>query len=88
MPRKLPRSNKVVNPRLAFGIVVRKLRQTLGDSQESFAHRAGYHRNYVGQLERGEKSPSLNALFDFAEAFDMRPSEILQSVEERVFARR
>ncbi|MGA2334653.1 MAG: helix-turn-helix transcriptional regulator [Terriglobales bacterium] len=88
MPRKLPRSNKGVNPRTAFGIVVRELRQSRGDSQESFAHLSGYHRNYIGQLERGEKSPSLNALFDFANTFGMRPSEILRSVEELVSARR
>ena len=88
MARKLPRSNKSVNPRAAFGIVIRELRQSFGDSQESFAHRAGYHRNYIGQLERGEKSPSLNALFDFAKTFGMRPSKILRSVEKRVFAGR
>jgi len=86
--RKLPRRNRGVNPKAAFGTVVRELRRSLGDSQESFAHKAGYHRNYIGQLERGEKSPSLNALFDFAKTFDIKPSEIMRSVEKRVFARR
>jgi transcriptional regulator with XRE-family HTH domain len=43
-----------------------------------------YHRNYIGQLERGEKSPSLTALFDFAKTFGMRPSEVLKHVEGRL----
>ena len=28
--------------------------------------RAGYHRTYIGQLERGEKSPSLRTLFSLS----------------------
>jgi transcriptional regulator with XRE-family HTH domain len=69
---------------VAFGLVLRALRQERGYSQDTFAHRTGYHRNYIGQLERGEKSPSLKALFDFAKTFGMRPSEILKSVESRL----
>jgi len=61
--------------------VLRRLRQNKGHSQDSFAHQTGYHRNYVGQLERGEKSPSLNALFDFAGSFGMKPSELLRLME-------
>jgi transcriptional regulator with XRE-family HTH domain len=65
-------------------VVLRRLRQEKGNSQDSFAHQTGYHRNYVGQLERGEKSPSLNALFDFAGSFGMKPSELLRLVEREI----
>ena len=41
----------------------------------------GYHRNYIGQLERGEKSPSLSALFNFANGLGLRPSEMLARIE-------
>jgi transcriptional regulator with XRE-family HTH domain len=44
----------------------------------------GYHRNYIGQLERGEKSPSLNALFNFANGLGLRPSEMLSRVEQMI----
>ena len=84
MARKLARGRRDLNPRVAFGLVLRALRQERGYSQDSFAHRTGYHRNYIGQLERGEKSPSLTALFDFAKTFGMRPSEVLQHVEGRL----
>ena len=72
------------NPKVAFGLVLRQLREHGGDSQDSFAHRTGYHRNYVGQLERGEKSPSLNALFNLSKALGLRPSQLLERVERRL----
>jgi len=84
VPRKTTRTRRTVNPKVAFGVVLRRLREQRGDSQEAFAHRTGYHRNYIGQLERGEKSPSLNALFNLSEAFDKRPSEVLRLVEKHI----
>lgn len=62
-------------------MVLRKLRLERDLSQDAYAHQTGYHRNYIGQLERGEKSPSLNALFAFARSFGMPPSELLRKVE-------
>jgi transcriptional regulator with XRE-family HTH domain len=84
MSHKLTRSQHRANPKIAFGLVLRQLREQSGDSQDSFAHRTGYHRNYVGQLERGEKSPSLNALFNLSKAVGLRPSQLLELVERRL----
>jgi transcriptional regulator with XRE-family HTH domain len=84
MARTRNRSRHSSNPKIAFGLVLRQLRQQGGDSQDSFAHRTGYHRNYIGQLERGEKSPSLNALFNLSEALGLRPSQLLERVEKRL----
>jgi len=84
MSHKLNRSQHRANPKIAFGLVLRQLREQSGDSQDSFAHRTGYHRNYVGQLERGEKSPSLNALFNLSKAVGLRPSQVLELVERRL----
>jgi transcriptional regulator with XRE-family HTH domain len=50
-------------------------------SQEELAHVSGYHRNYIGILERGEKSPSLRTLFNLAGALTISPSDILKRVE-------
>ena len=84
MPRTLNRSQHKSNPKIAFGLVLRQLREQYGDSQDSFARRTGYHRNYVGQLERGEKSPSLSALFNLSRALGLRPSQFLERVEKRL----
>jgi transcriptional regulator with XRE-family HTH domain len=84
MVRTPNRSQHRSNPKIAFGLVLRQLREQSGDSQDLFAHRTGYHRNYVGQLERGEKSPSLSALFNFSKALGVRPSQLLERVEKRL----
>jgi transcriptional regulator with XRE-family HTH domain len=82
--RKPGKKRKRLNPKAAFGVILRQLREKHGYSQEGLAHRAGYHRNYIGQLERGEKSPSLAALFNFAGVFGKVPSVLLKAVEELV----
>jgi transcriptional regulator with XRE-family HTH domain len=84
VPRKSSRKRRRLDPKAAFGVILRQLREQRGYSQEALAHRAGYHRNYIGQLERGEKSPSLAALFNFANVFSKRPSAVVRSVENLV----
>jgi transcriptional regulator with XRE-family HTH domain len=84
MARTRNRTQHTSNPKIAFGLVLRQLREQSGDSQDSFAHRTGYHRNYIGQLERGEKSPSLNALFNLSKALGLRPSQLLARIENRL----
>jgi transcriptional regulator with XRE-family HTH domain len=84
VPQKPARKKKGLSPKVAFGVVLRQLREQRGYSQEALAHRAGYHRNYIGQLERGEKSPSLAALFNFASVFSKPPSAVVRSVEKLV----
>jgi len=84
MPRTTRKRAITPNPRVAFGIVLRSLREQHGFSQDSFAHLTGYHRNYIGQLERGEKSPSLSALFNLAEALEIRPSQLVRMIEQQL----
>jgi len=84
MPRKARRNWKTRTPQIAFGVVLRRLREKAGYSQDSFAHATGYHRNYIGQLERGEKSPSLSALFNLSQTLNLLPSQLLPEVEKHL----
>ena len=87
MPRKpSDRVEKTPNPKIAFGAVLRSLREKGGFSQDSFAHLTGYHRNYIGQLERGEKSPSLTAIFNLSKALNVRPARLLEFVERELIS--
>jgi XRE family transcriptional regulator, regulator of sulfur utilization len=87
--RKKGKLRSEKSPQDAFGAVLRELRLSRGFSQDAYAHHTGYHRNYIGQLERGEKSPSLNALFNIAGSFNLTPSRLLENVEKFLqFAKR
>ena len=48
--------------RRAQGIVLRKLRNEAGLSQEALAHKAGLDRSYIGMVERGHHSPGTDTL--------------------------
>ena len=45
--------------RLRLGRNVRRLRQEKGWSQEDYADRAGIHRTYVSDIERGRRNPTI-----------------------------
>lgn len=45
-----------------FGSRIAEIRKSLGISQEELAFRCGVHRTYIGAIERGEKSPTLNTI--------------------------
>lgn len=47
---------RVRSPEQAFGDVLREIRLRQGVSQESLAHASGYHRTYIGQLERPKRA--------------------------------
>jgi transcriptional regulator with XRE-family HTH domain len=66
----------------ALGEVLRSLREERELSQERLAHDAGFHRNYVGMVERGERGPTVDALFRLAKALSMRPRDVIAKVEE------
>lgn len=51
-------------------------------SQEELGAKSGYHRTYIGMLERGEKSPSLRTLFNLAGALAVRPSDLVRGAEK------
>ena len=47
-------------------------------SQEVFADMIGYHRTYVGSVERGERNVTLSTLEAFAKGLNVHPSELLK----------
>ncbi len=65
----------------AFGEVLRSIREEKGLSQEQLGFESGFHRTYISQLERGQKSPSLKTLFRVAEALQVKPSQLIIKLE-------
>jgi transcriptional regulator with XRE-family HTH domain len=60
---------------------LRESRNGRGLTQEKLAFESGYHPTYIGQLERGKKSPSLRVIMALAAALNTRGSELIRRVE-------
>lgn len=65
-----------------FGLAVRKLRVSLGISQEELADRAGLHRTYLGDVERGERNITLVSAEKIASALGVALSTLLEAAGE------
>ncbi|MCL8250087.1 MULTISPECIES: helix-turn-helix domain-containing protein [Aeromicrobium] len=63
---------KIVGRRL------REQRQALGLSQEAMAERLGYHRTFLGSVERGERNLTLASVEQLAASLDMAPLDLLK----------
>ena len=66
---------------IAFGQIIRNLRLEKDYSQEELADRSGLHRNAVGLLERGERTPSIETLFALGQGLGIKPSTLIAEVE-------
>jgi transcriptional regulator with XRE-family HTH domain len=58
---------------------LRVLRKLKGFTQEEFADLAGINRNYVGQIEREEKSPTVDMIEKLAIVLSVQPAELLNN---------
>lgn len=61
---------------IAFGKRVAELRKNAGYSQEQFAFKCKVDRTYMGTIERGEKSPTLNTIVKISNALGITKSEL------------
>ncbi len=59
---------------------LRARREQLGLSQATVAERVGVNSSYIGLLERGERTPSLDVLLRASEAVGMTPAEVFADV--------
>jgi CheY-like chemotaxis protein len=62
-----------------LGMAIKTQRASLGISQEELAHRAGLHRTYVSDLERGARNPSIESIEKLAGALQVSVSKLFES---------
>lgn len=63
---------------VAFGKKVQSLRKKLNLSQEELAFQAGFHRTYIGMIERGERNITLSNLKKLADALNITLSDLFK----------
>ena len=59
---------------------IRKLRQTKGWSQEEFAAISGFHRTYIGAVERGEKNLTISTIHILAKSLDTTVARLFRGI--------
>ncbi len=63
---------------------VHRLRARLGISQEELGFRAGVHRTYLSQVDRGIKSPTLSVMLKLARALGSTAAKLVAAVERQM----
>lgn len=66
-----------------FGAAIRLHRDKLGISQEELAARAGLHRTYISDVERGARNVSLESINRLADALEVPLSVLFLRLGEK-----
>lgn len=56
---------------------IRRIRVARQMTQEQFSERSGFSQQYISDLERGRRNPTIVSLYELALALDTTPVELL-----------
>src|ERR1700685_873486 len=73
-----------MNGQALFGKRIRAIREAASVSRELVAERADINANYLGEIERGEKWPSIEIIQRLAGALDVSTSSFLEFEAEEI----
>lgn len=73
--------------RRLVGRNVRRVRIERGLTQEQFSERSGFTQQYISDLERGRRNPTIVSLYELASALGVDHVVLVQP-DEQVFAER
>lgn len=65
----------------AAGRVIRKLRNDKRLTQEVFSGFVGIARSHLAMIENGDKLPNFETIWRIANAFEIKPSELVKLIE-------
>ena len=72
-----------VDMKLFLANAIKQQRSALGISQEELASRAGLHRTYVSEVERGERNPSITSVEKLAHALQISITSLFEPPRAR-----
>lgn len=79
MTDQQPEPVQPVTDQATFGQNLRRLRLSRNLTQEFLSHRAGVHWTLPGQVERGERNPTLKTILSLARGLDLPPAALFQA---------
>jgi transcriptional regulator with XRE-family HTH domain len=68
--------------RKLVGRNIRRIRVARQMTQEQFAEASGFSQQYISDLERGRRNPTIVSLYEMAQALDTTPVELLTPGDE------
>jgi DNA-binding XRE family transcriptional regulator len=68
----------------AFGQVIKEARLDAKLSQEELGFSAGLNRNYVADIEKGRRKPSLITIFSLAKGLGLSPGVLMTRTENHL----
>lgn len=66
---------------IQFGLNIKRIRESLGLSQEELCFRTGLSKNQIGNIERGEVNATISTLFALAKGCNISISQIFQYLD-------
>lgn len=63
-----------------IGLRIRKYRKELKLTQEALSKKCGLHSTYIGQIERGEKNPSIESIFKICKALSLNITTLFEKI--------
>ncbi|MFU2511233.1 helix-turn-helix domain-containing protein [Pseudoalteromonas sp. ASV78] len=73
-----------MDAKIAFGIVLKKVRKEKNISQEQLALKANIERAHISKLERGLFQPSLSTIIAIANILDCKPGMLVDMAAEEL----
>jgi transcriptional regulator with XRE-family HTH domain len=67
-----------------LGEALHAAREQRGLTQEALSLETGVHRNYIGGIERGERSPSVAVIATLADALGLSLADLFHRTERQV----
>lgn len=78
----MSRRTSATDIRVRFGFVVKTLRERLELTQEDLAEKAGIHRTYLSDIERGSRNVALVNIERLAISLNLTLQELFKRVDQ------
>src|SRR5258706_5235359 len=79
----MPRRRSSSRYAASFGAIIRRLREQRQWTLLTLSRKAGMNPTYIGFLERGENSPTLDTVILLAQVLGAEASDILREMEQQ-----
>lgn len=80
MPSRKPKAKVIIRHRLILGEAIRLHRKEAGFTQEKLAEKVDLNPKYLGEVERGEKIISIEALLRIAKVVKTPAQEFFRDI--------